>query len=438
MMPVTAAAPESTTDQILLPSAFVEDPAGFLALVASQPTSRHGLAQLSGPVASWFAALSAGSEQVANVYLQAAAVQLRDIGKVGDVEQEMQRTQQHYEVLEAVCIAAAQCVSRRMAVTSSGILATLAHISMSNVNELHHAQVAFLQCALLAEQYRYASRLIEGTWPRPNSTVSVKLVLRYYYLRGMIHLGCNDYVMSHRCFWTCLSVPAEVCSKIMIEAWKKMILVQCLLGEFTAPALPKSVPSCLTRLLSSSKESPLDFSGTKRPRGQPQSSAVQPINCYMDLAEAFYSRDRTKFEAIQAEQTITFNADGNFGLIKQCHSQLLHKQLEHFSKLYSVVPLTKLADLLTISVDQVARTLCQSQVLCEIQDDGMVVFSESTTSSPAPTVDLLEWMHLLERVRNLDVDIVTTAKYHSLLRKESSSGDTTKTVAAGPRGVEDF
>ena len=158
----------------------------------------------------------------------------------------------------------------------------------------------------------------------------------------------------------------------------------------------------------------------------------------MDLAEAFYSRDRTKFEAIQAEQTITFNADGNFGLIKQCHSQLLHKQLEHFSKLYSVVPLTKLADLLTISVDQVARTLCQSQVLCEIQDDGMVVFSESTTSSPAPTVDLLEWMHLLERVRNLDVDIVTTAKYHSLLRKESSSGDTTKTVAAGPRGVEDF
>ena len=99
-MPVTAAAPESTTDQILLPSAFVEDPAGFLALVASQPTSRHGLAQLSGPVAAWFVALSAGSEQVANVYLQAAAVQLRDIGKVGDVEQEMQRAQQHYEVLE--------------------------------------------------------------------------------------------------------------------------------------------------------------------------------------------------------------------------------------------------------------------------------------------------------------------------------------------------
>jgi hypothetical protein len=111
--------------QLLLPQSFVVDPATFLASIASQAPSRHALAQLAGPVAAWFVAASPASEQVANVYLQAASVQLRELNddstastaaatahsnaasvKVGvgvgavDIEQEMIRTQQQYEVLE--------------------------------------------------------------------------------------------------------------------------------------------------------------------------------------------------------------------------------------------------------------------------------------------------------------------------------------------------
>jgi hypothetical protein len=92
---------------LLLPPAFVQDPAAYLISVASQPLSRHGLAQLAGPVAAWFsssAGASGGAILVANLYLQAVAVQLRNDAAVLDVEQEMLRTQQQYEILEVSLI----------------------------------------------------------------------------------------------------------------------------------------------------------------------------------------------------------------------------------------------------------------------------------------------------------------------------------------------
>lgn len=103
----------SPPQQLLLPQSFVMDPAEFLVGIASQPPSRQGFAQLAGPVAAWFIAASPASEQVANVYLQAAAVQLREPDNtsvaaslggrvaVGDAEhEEMLRTQQEFEILE--------------------------------------------------------------------------------------------------------------------------------------------------------------------------------------------------------------------------------------------------------------------------------------------------------------------------------------------------
>jgi hypothetical protein len=102
-----AEAAASSTNQnisnVLLPHAFVQDPAAYLASVASQPPSRYALAQLAGPVAAWFsssAGAAAGAALVANLYLQAVSVQLQDDAAVGDVEQEMLRTQQQYEILE--------------------------------------------------------------------------------------------------------------------------------------------------------------------------------------------------------------------------------------------------------------------------------------------------------------------------------------------------
>jgi hypothetical protein len=167
----------------------------------------------------------------------------------------------------------------------------------------------------------------------------------------------------------------------------------------------------------------------------------------MDLVEAFYKRDKARLEALQNEHHTTLMADGNVGLVKQCHTQLVRNQVAHLSRMYSVVSLSKLAQLLQIpSAEEATKILCQSGVLCDVQEDGMVVFADTTSSNndnalstlSSSLVDLTEWMQLLDKVQKLDVGIATTAKYHSLVRKESSGGGDAKAVAAGPRGVEDF
>jgi hypothetical protein len=409
---------------------------------------------------------------------------------------------------------------------------------------LQHAHVEFLHCCVLAEQYRYAERLMRtDSWPRPTSMVSSKQVLRYFYLRGIVHLGCDHYRLAHRCFWTCLTVPAEVSSKIAIAAWKKLVLVQCLLQSKTAPAmkgattggtgsggvtssgsstamealgyteanivlsqpppmasmggsggsssgattmtyttLPKTMPNCLVRFLMSYRDAATtavqERSRQRRQQQQqqptppPQAHQAQPhevqrqsqpqvflnpISCYMDVSKAFYTRNQDAMKELEEHYKQTFLEDGNVGLVRQCRTKLIHMQVAHVSRVYSVVPLTKLAEILLPAstmtstteeerIQRVTRTLCQAQIPCDIQDDGMVEFpsteddeddyDEYEDDRPSLSLsDLSEWMSLMEKVQKLDVAIVTNSKYHAVLRKDA--GDLAA-ASVGPRGVEDL
>jgi len=465
---------------MMLPPKFVQDPGVYLAEVASMATSRYTLKYLAGPVAGWFVATNNNNngpesssteaaaavvvddvtlqqQGVASVYLQAAAVHLKDTEvKVGDVEEEMTRTRQQYEVLEAVGAAANK--APRSGISSSEILPTLAQLMMTQPNHLQQASVEFLQCALLAEHYRYAERLIRGTWPRPNSTVSVKQVLRYYFLRGMIHLGCDDAVMAHRCFWTCLTIPAEVNSKIQIEAWKKVVLVQCLLEDSvtsTSTRLPKVMPNALGRLLASYKDaSKLPAKGKDkhfgddhepRPTKLKQQSqqqreseeSIESVTCYMDIAAALYKREKSTLEALKLQHDAILESDGNTGLIEQVQTRLTRNQIYHMANIYAAIPVSKCAATLQIPEAQVPSELRKSQIVCEIvDDDNMVVFGEQPTPAPS-SVDMSEWMQLLEKVQRLDVGITTSTKYHSLIRKDVIP-DAAAERAQGPRGVDEF
>jgi hypothetical protein len=345
-----------------------------------------------------------------------------------------------------------------MGIATSEILPTLAQIMMSQPNHLQQASVEFLQCALLAEHYRYAERMIRDTWPRPNSTVSVKQVLRYYYLRGMIHMGCDDAIMAHRCFWTCLTIPAEVNSKIQIEAWKKVVLVQCLLADSTTSTstrLPKVMPNALGRLLASYKDAsklPAKGEDNKAPGGdQPRPAAkpkqqqrqqqqteesIETIVCYMDIAAALYKREKSKLEALQLQHEAIIQSDGNTGLVGQVHTQLTINQIYHMANIYSAIPVSKCAESLRIPEAQVPSELRRSQIVCEIVDGNMVVFGDQPTPAPS-SVDMSEWIQLLETVQRLDVGITTSTKYHALTRKDVIP-DTATDRAQGPRGVDEF
>ena len=110
----------------------------------------------------------------------------------------------------------------------------------------------------MAEQYSFAARALEKSWPLPNSNISVRHVLRYFLLRGMIHVGCNDWTMAVRCFWTCLSIPSEIVSLLAVSAWKKLLLVQCLQMEeddYRPVAEPKNIFSASPMAMSTTSSS---------------------------------------------------------------------------------------------------------------------------------------------------------------------------------------
>mmetsp|Transcript_65713 Transcript_65713/g.189458 ORF Transcript_65713/g.189458 Transcript_65713/m.189458 type:complete len:478 (+) Transcript_65713:214-1647(+) len=477
-MEPAANAPSAAPSAGNIPAAFKQDPVAYLNAIAAKPASPQSLEQLAGPVAKFLQNDSSSTPAAAAAYLQAASVQLKDTASLaGNAQLEAIAAVKQYEVVTAAGVCATLCQDRRHVISSSGILPTLANLMLNSetqsASQLSIISVEFLQCALIAEQYRYAARLVAGTWPRPDATANVKMVLRYYYIRGMIHLGCNDYVMAHRCFWTCLSIPADIASKVAVEAWKKLVLTQCIMSDCRKldscrTVLPKSMPTCMGRILTSSKEesafstAPAKGSGTKRPQPSggimfppPESAAPKPrpskksqaetesCGCYMEIVAAFYGGDKAKFMKLISDNTNTLKADGNWGLTEQCLTQLHNNRVRHISKMYSVVSMSKAAEILELRGDnaqqEVATLLIQSGVPCEIQEDGMIEFHEPIEDHASNLDDIADWIALLERVQRLDVNILTSARYQSLMKQDSMGTSTdAKIAAAGPRSVGDL
>ncbi|KAG7338958.1 hypothetical protein IV203_016234 [Nitzschia inconspicua] len=502
----------TATSSLMLPPAFVEDPAGYLTSVASRQPSRQGIGMISGAIAKWFVAAapksvmgttpSSNGDGTANAaphpaaqfaahYLRAAAVHLQSSTQatVGNVEQETLKKKCQFEVLEAVGAAATLCTNRT-AISSSGILPTLEQMmvqgqfdadaaspfvldvassrpglsskggpfssSSSFYPPLQQAGVEFLQCAILSEQYRYAARSVEGTWPRPTSGVTIKTVLRYYYLRGIVHLGCGDYTMAHRCWWTCLSVPADACSAIMVAAWKKLSLVQPLLDRYRgasnvfqkksstsadATRFPRSMSKAVGRMLTTARE-----------------NRDEAVLLYSQLGPATEKGNMELVKTLIETHSTILKSDGNYGLAQECLKRVQQNLVWEASQLFSVVSVTQLAQRWKISPDHVPQRLIGSLVPCQLEDDGMVVFGiggstgigtnqggipEAISQPHTDTcwTDLSQWMQLSERLQHLDASISTSTRYHALTRKEKKGGaDSGETSVLGllPRGVQDL
>ena len=290
---------------------------------------------------------------------------------------------------------------------------------------LSNIQVEWLQACIYAEQYRYAERLILATWSRPHPGCSVRHVLRYFYLRGMVHVGCQHLSLARRCFWTCLSIPSEVVSAIAVAAWKKLVLVQALLlvdqvgpqtmttvtphgvqqtsswSETSPFRLPMAIPSPFTRFLNAAFEPPRQQPQQQQPYQtapeeesmhvventegegdaaawqQPQQPSRQQqqqqqqqqqypffgVKIYRDLARAFMDVDRPAVAEIIDQYHDLFVTDGTLGLVHQVQTQLYRRQVYLAARMYAVIPLDTLAQQLGWSSPQELSSLLQEMAL---------------------------------------------------------------------------
>merc|ERR1719253_473719 len=177
------------------------------------------------------------------------------------------------EIVSAASIAASHCDSRSI-IAASGILPALAHLIESTgtvhapppvpslkgggkKNQNRHRQgrpsssaavvlhaltpfhAEFLQIALLAGQYRYASSFLarhslpsRTTLQFPHLRLDASSYLRAHYYAGLVRVGCEEWDTALDSFHLCLTVPCStVPSAVCVAARKKSLLVRCLLLE---------------------------------------------------------------------------------------------------------------------------------------------------------------------------------------------------------------
>jgi len=258
---------------------------------------------------------------------------------------------------QAVGRCATRC-DRPERIVQSGIIQVLLQLQKEKGEQLTTIHVEFLQICIYAKEYAFAEEQIRNTWPRPSkeSPISALSVLRYFYLRGIVHIGTNNLVWANRCFWTCICIPTQtstVISTISIAAWKKMMLVQCLQLDYYTPTpnlprMPAEVAHGLSQYLKNATEtsrkslvevSTEDVADDPMDVQEPAQTSFPNLGvpCYTQLVDAFARLDRKRFNATINQAVQLFTADGNNGLVQRIGEVFTHRRLYHLGSVYSAL-----------------------------------------------------------------------------------------------------
>jgi hypothetical protein len=225
-------------------------------------------------------------------------------------------------------------------------------------------------------------------------------------------MGCEDWKWAVRCFWTCLSIPSDGISAVVIVAWKKLVLCQCLLS--TPTSLPPAASPAVTRFFTT------------------REGESQNILIYRDLVKAFQANDRTGFLGLQRMHLTVWEADRNTGIVQRLATEVLHRYVRHLASVYSVVSVQQLGNELQISPNDVPLLLSQVDgLVASLDPDGMFSL-ELVESDIISTEGLTEVMVLAERIRALDMSISNSTQYQNM------NDFSTRASFAGPLGVAEL
>lgn len=274
----------------------------------------------------------------------------------------------------------------------------------------------------------------------------------------MIHIGCNEWHLAIRSFWTCVTIPSDVISAITIAAWKKMVLCQCLLAPVTenkpqvsggkptptqtkAPSilnLPGAASAPVVRFLTMASTSKKAADSSAGSSSEQQHQSQCGIREYFELVNAFCQGDRRKYVEVKVRNAALWQADGNTGIVNRVQTDLQHRQVYQLSRIYSVMPLSQLSSELQLTTEQVQALLVQLSAKgmdIHVETDGMVSFpSNEIPEHDEMDHNLEHIMALADKIRQLDVAIATTPRYQNLTRRDKADG----ARSAGPRGVADL
>lgn len=151
-----------------------------------------------------------------------------------------------------------------------------------------------------------------------------KYFLLYYYYGGMIYTALKNYDRALYFFEVCVTTPAMAVSYIMLEAYKKYILVSLILHGKVLN-LPRYTSQVVNRYM--------------KPLGQQ----------YQELATAYQMNSCEEVQNIITKYQQLFTRDHNMGLVKQVLSYLYKKNIQRLTKTFLTLSLSDVASRVQLS-----------------------------------------------------------------------------------------
>lgn len=154
---------------------------------------------------------------------------------------------------------------------------------------------------------------------------TTKYFLLYYYYGGMIYTALKDYDRALYFFEVAISTPASAMSHIMLEAYKKYILISLILRGKQV-TIPKYSSQVITRF-------------------------IKPLSQhYHELCNVYINNQSPDaVRAVITKHQETFVRDNNFGLVKQVLATLYKKKIQRLTKTFLTLSLSDVASRASLS-----------------------------------------------------------------------------------------
>ncbi|XP_031634483.1 COP9 signalosome complex subunit 3 [Contarinia nasturtii] len=225
-----------------------------------------------------------------------------------------------------------------------------------------------------------------------------KYFLLYYYYGGMIYSAIKNYERALYFFEVAVSTPALAMSYIMLESYKKYILVSLIL-EGKISSIPKYSSQVITRF-------------------------VKPLShAYHDLATAYETSQSDEIRNVINKYREVFVRDMNFGLVKQVAASLYKKNIQRLTQTFLTLSLVDVANKVHLNGPNEAEKyivdmIKSGEIFASInQKDGMVVFKDDPEKYNTPEMfqsiqeDITQVMELNKQIVKMEEEIKLNPHY---------------------------
>jgi len=275
----------------------------------------------------------------------------------------------------------------------------------------HHltgAHPLLLRLCLTSLCLRPALTLLGGLCaecPPPSDGVTTARYLQYWYYGGLVYCAVKQWGRARHCLLLAVTAPALAVSQVMLEAYRRLVLVQLMIDGKT-PVLPKHASHVVSRLV--------------RPACQP----------YHDLALAFQASPAALSAAL-ANHAAALTRDGTLPLARQLLRQRKRHDIRQLTRTFLTLSLQDVAGRAGLGGPEEAQhhltaMIEEGEIEASInQRDGMVLFRDSAPQDTPRTLELLhdkmqEAVKLEELIVGMEEDIRLNPAY---VQKVFSPGD---------------